>query len=233
MKKILAFAFIMVFLASCGGPSLSSVYDSGYYKIGYNENMTLVHDGAHHWIEGNYKIAFGVTSSKLFEIKDWNSPPPGLVGFSGEGMTVEKTSIHGLQAMWIEGKTSQGKIFACLYPLEGATVYAYTELLNLPKNEDDNSIAKAIVESLEVTSPDMAVAAAINQEKDDLAKPTLQQKNGADAFKPTDNVQEIIKEIQKGMEPGKGETQTQLQRDLLKGIDKYKLMKDLVKPQDR
>lgn len=238
MKKIMAIALMVLLLASCGGPSLGKIFDSGYYKIGYNDDMTVINEDSKHWVEGNFKIAFGVTSSKLFEVKEYNAPPTGLVGFAGEGIKVEKIVIHGLEAMWIEGKTEDGSIFACLYPLEGATVYAYTELLSAPKSEADISLAKTIVESLEVTSPDLAVAAAKEQEKDEIAKPmnTIGQPSESTQIGP--ELQEIVKQLQEktGVDLGKmikDEAGKSKEDSAIKIIDRYKLMKEFTKPQDR
>lgn len=237
MKKILAIAMATLLLASCGGPSLGKVFDSGYYKIGYDEDMTIINDDSKHWIEGSFKIAFGVTSSRLFEVKDYNTPPAGLIGFASEDIKVEKTVIHGLQAMWIEGKTQNGSIFACLYPLEGATVYAYTELLSAPKSEVDVSLARRIVESLEVTSPDLAVAAAKEQEKEEIARPmTVGKPEDSSEIGP--EIEDIVKQLQEktGVDIDKmikDEAGKSKDDSAIKIIDRYKLMKELIKPQDR
>lgn len=241
MKKTslaLIVTIMALVFASCSGPGLEKVFDSGFYKIGYNENMMILNDGSQHWIEGNFKIAFGVTSSKMFEINGYDAPPPGLVGFTGEGMKVEKTTIHGLQAMWIEGKFDKTSIFACLYPLEGATVYAYTELLKAPESESDAALARKIIESFEVTSPDLAVAAAKEQAKEEikLQDKTLNASPG-DNYKSED-LETIIEQIQKNtnlridgeIKDGKTDNGSDLAKKI---IDRSKLIKELTKPVDR
>jgi hypothetical protein len=238
MKKIMAIALMAVLLASCGSTSLGKVFDSGHFKIGYNDDMTIINDESKHWIEGNFKIAFGVTSSKLFEVKDFNAPPVGLIGFAGEGIKVEKTVIHGLEAMWIEGKTEDGAIFACLYPLEGATVYAYTELLSMPKSEADVALARRIVESLEVTSPDLAVAVAKEQEKEEIAKPMNAVGQPSENMELGPDLEDIVKQMHEktGIDIDKiikDETNKSKDDSAIKIIDRYKLMKEYTKPQDR
>ncbi len=237
MKKIMAIVLAAFLLASCGSPSLGKVFDSGHYKIGYNDDMTIINEDSKHWIEGSFKIAFGVTSSKLFEVKDYEAPPAGLIGFASEDIKVEKTVIHGLQAMWIEGKTQDGSIFACLYPLEGATVYAYTELLDSPKSQADVALARKIVESLEVTSPDLAVAAAKEQEKEEIARPmSVGKPEGGSEIGP--DIEEIVKQLQEktGVDIDKmikDEAGKSKDDPAIKIIDRYKLMKEYAKPQDR
>ncbi len=237
MKKIAIIAVFMMLLASCGNASLGKVFDAGYYKIGYNEDMTIINDESQHWVEGNFKVAFGVTSSKMFEVKDYDAPPAGLVGFAGQDVKIEKTVVHGLQAMWIEGKGENGAIFACLYPLEGATVYAYTELLSLPTTDSDIALARKIVESLEVTSPDLAVAAAKEQAKEETEKP-MSAGQPSDGTQLGGDIEEIVKQIKEKttvdidqiIKDSAGNAKDDSE---IKIIDRYKIMKELTKPQDR